>query len=236
MKVEIAVLFVTCSLIACDAACAQADVQTQSAFKGPYVQVQAGYQYNRIAGNAPSLSSAGVVYVGTSTGSTSAKAALLSVNGGYAFELAPKWRLFTGVEHQFIDDSTRSVMSDFNGQGGFGQIPYFYQVSDETNFFLAPGYVLSKGKIVFIKAGYSFEALSLNAVDSKARNSSGYVVGIGYKQSITNRFYATTEVHYSGYGKVSPPGVYGRDATLTATTGTFGTVNVIVGFGFKIRK
>ena len=236
MKLNIALFSILCLSIGSRAAHAQTDVPEQRSFKGPYVQVQTGYQYNRIASSSPSISSGGSVYEGSTTGSTSAKAALLSVNGGYAFRLSPRWRLLTGVEHQFIDDKTHSVTSNFAGQGGNGQVPYYYQVSDETNVFLAPGYLLSRDKLVFLKAGYSFEALSLNAVDSKAKNSSGYVVGAGYKQMITNRFYVTTEAHYSAYGKISPAGTYGSNGTLTGTTGTFGTINVIAGVGFKIRK
>ena len=47
--------------------------------------------------------------------------------------------------------------------------PITLRYSDESNFFRAPAYLISDGKLIFLKAGYSFEAVDVNGVDSKAQ-------------------------------------------------------------------
>ena len=203
------------------------------AFTGYSVQVETGYAHNAIMGGTPTASVVGTTYVGTRTATVSGNNVALFINPSYSFALAPKWRLAVGIDHQFILADTGSVKSYFGGQSNVGVVPYYNTVTDQTNLYIAPGYVIDDSQLVFAKIGYSFESISIDSKDSRAKTASGYVIGLGYKHMLARHIFGTVEAHYSEYQKLSPVAALGPGITLRGNTGTPSVVDVLIGVGFQ---
>jgi opacity protein-like surface antigen len=96
--------------------------------------------------------------------------------------------------------------------------------TNSYNIFLAPGFVIDKDKLVYVKVGYT--GMSLKSA-SDTTNFTGYSAGLGYKQMISGSLYGFAEVNYAKYGDQNIGG--------TGVTGTFNAsaTNALVGVGYK---
>ena len=194
----------------------------QSAFEGFYGQIGVGYE-----SVSPSYSG-GTVAV-TPTTRTAYTASADNANGftgnvglGYNFALSKGFLLGIGAEYAPLESSSAnytlrvpSVNASAVGK---------YKKSNSYNVFLAPGIVIDKDKLVYVKVGYT--GMSVKA-DADTYNYTGMSAGLGYKQMISGSLYGFAEVNYAKYGDQNIGG--------TGVTGNFNAsaTNALVGVGYK---
>jgi len=192
----------------------------QSAFEGFYGQIGVGYE-----SVSPSYSGGTVSTPPTRTAYTAsadnANGFTGNVGLGYNFALSKGFLLGIGAEYAPLESSSAnytlrvpSVNASVVGK---------YKKSNSYNIFLAPGIVIDKDKLVYVKVGYS--GMSVKA-DSDTYNYTGMSAGLGYKQMISGSLYGFAEVNYAKYGDQN----MGAGATGTSNANV---TNALVGIGYK---
>jgi hypothetical protein len=157
-----------------------------------------------------------------------------------------------GADYSAISQQTSSF-SSYSPTGGVNNVPatingFQLQTSNRVNIFVAPGYVIEKDKLVYLKAGYSSASMKetyattitkstgTTALSSWSTSPSatinGYVLGLGYKQMIANGFYGFAEANYMSYGKPSFSSVNGLTYTITNSP-SLSTYQALLGLGYK---
>ena len=225
----------------------------QSAFEGAYGQLGSGYEnnsYSNLSGTGSNTSQA--IPDSWSTGNQSSSGAPLIIGLGYNFSVSPKWLLGLGADYSAISQQTSSY-SSYSPTGGVNNVPatingFQLQTSNRVNVFVAPGYVIDKDKLVYLKAGYSSASLKETYPNTITKSTgttaltawstspsatiNGYVLGLGYKQMIANGFYGFAEANYMSYGKPSFSSVNGLTYTVTNSP-SLSTYQALVGVGYK---
>lgn len=225
----------------------------QSAFEGAYGQLATGYEnnsYSNLSGTGSNTSQA--IPDTWSTGNQSSSGAPLIIGLGYNFSISPKWLLGIGADYSAISQQT-STYSSYSPTGGVNNVPatingFQLQTSNRVNIFIAPGYVIDKEKLVYLKAGYSSASMketypttitkstgttALTAWStSPSATINGYVLGLGYKQMIADGFYGFAEANYMSYGKPSFSSVNGLTYTITNSP-SLSTYQALLGVGYK---
>jgi hypothetical protein len=109
-----------------------------------------------------------------------------------------------------------------------------YNIKNLYSIVLTPGYSLDKQRLIYAKVGYTGATIGVNGptLAYSTVGLSGYSLGLGYKQMISESIYMLGEFNYAGYSNTS--------ATLTNTsgvrlTGTFGGsgIDFLVGLGYR---
>jgi hypothetical protein len=237
----------------------------QSAFQGFYGQIATGYESNTATGlNSPltqSVPGVGSQSIGSiSAGNQTFGGMPLIVGLGYNFLVAPKWLLGIGADYSFLSQES----SSFNYSGAFDNVPGTGSIngakikaSNRMNVFITPGYEIDKDKLVYLKAGYSSvkvdatapssatsptgqtfsisDALGTGGFSSPSKTLNGYVLGLGYKQIISNGLYAFGEANYMSYSKANfSSTANGNGYSLSTTTNTgLSSYQLLVGVGYK---
>ena len=104
-----------------------------------------------------------------------------------------------------------------------------YQLKNLWSVTLQPGYVIDKDRLVYAKVGYTGVTIGLNGPIASYQTStlSGYSLGLGYKQMITDSIYLLGEANYGGFSN--------KSATLSTSIGTnVGTTLGGSGFDFLV--
>jgi opacity protein-like surface antigen len=194
----------------------------QSAFEGFYGQIGVGYE-----SVSPSFSGGTVAATPTtrtpySISSDNSNGFTGNVGLGYNFALSKGFLLGIGAEYAPLESSSAkytlrvpAVAYTENGN---------VKKTNSYNIFLAPGFVIDKDKLVYVKVGYT--GMSLKSA-SDTTNFTGMSAGLGYKQMISGSLYGFAEVNYAKYGDQNIGG--------TGVTGTFNAsaTNALVGVGYK---
>jgi outer membrane immunogenic protein len=252
-------------LVAAAATVVASSAMAQSAFQGFYGQIATGYESNQLGSISSTSTESNPVNGSGNTGSASSQSfggAPIVVGLGYNFAVAPKWVLGVGADYSILSQTSSTFSANINGAdlpAGTTATGNTVKVGNRFNIFLAPGYEIDKDKLVYLKAGYSSvqatnnpgnsatlpgygtysnSQLGVTNQASQSKTVSGYIVGLGYKQMITNGLYAFGEANYMSYSKPSFSG------TQTYTDGTVGTINnsstgslsayqLLVGVGYK---
>lgn len=194
----------------------------QSAFEGFYGQIGVGYE-----SLSPSFSGGAVA--ATPTTRTPYSISSENINGftgnvglGYNFALTKGFLLGLGAEYAPLESSSANYTLRVPAAAytELGKI----KKTNSYNIFLAPGFVIDKDKLVYVKVGYT--GMSLKSA-SDTTNFTGYSAGLGYKQMISGSLYGFAEVNYAKYGDQNIGG--------TGVTGTFNAsaTNALVGVGYK---
>ena len=112
--------------------------------------------------------------------------------------------------------------------------PITYNVKNLYSVVLTPGYAIDKERLVYAKIGYTGATIGLNGptLAYSTVGLSGYNLGVGYKQMITQSLYMLGEFNYAGFSN--------KTVTLTNTsgvnlTGAFGGsgIDFLVGVGYR---
>jgi len=139
------------------------------------------------------------------------------------------------------------------------------QLSNRFNLFVSPGYLIDKEKMVYLKAGYSQVSVQEKRATSVTINANGkstvlptttagtydnstaggYMIGLGYKQIITEGLYAFGEFNYMGYGTLkqgftsngnsaskSGEGFSNASTTNVSTSQNLTSFQILVGIGY----
>ena len=189
----------------------------QSAFEGFYGQIGVGYE-----SVSPSFSGGTVLGVPYSISSNNSNSFTGNVGLGYNFALSEGFLLGIGAEYAPLESSSarytlRVPAAAYTENGNVKK-------TNSYNVFLAPGFVIDKDKLVYVKVGYTGMTMK-SAGDTF--NFTGYSAGLGYKQMISGSLYGFAEVNYAKYGDQNIPG--------TGVTGSINTsaTNALVGIGYK---
>ena len=224
-------------LLALGLVCFSPSIFAQSAFQGFYGQIGVGYENNSPSTSSytyhfPNSPSRSVSTSDSSKGSFSGAIGL-----GYGLSISNNFLLSLGVDYSPLKANTGKTTDEV----GFN---YNYQIANRTNIFLAPGYVIDKDKLAYFKAGYSQQTMKVqNYLDydgaaysnggSKPSNTlRGYVLGLGYKQLLSQNIYMFGEGNYYTYGNQSYTSLYanGFSDTFNAKATAY---QFLVGVGYK---
>ena len=224
-------------LLALGLVCFSPSIFAQSAFQGFYGQIGVGYENNSPSTSSytyhfPNSPSRSVSTSDSSKGSFSGAIGL-----GYGLSISNNFLLSLGVDYSPLKANTGKTTDEV----GFN---YNYQIANRTNIFLAPGYVIDKDKLAYFKAGYSQQTMKVqnyldydgaaysNGGSNPSNTLRGYVLGLGYKQLLSQNIYMFGEGNYYSYGNQSYTSVYANGFTDTfnakATAYQF-----LVGIGYK---
>ena len=202
----------------------------QSAFEGFYGQIATGYENNTVK-SGTSNDNAGTTFTNPSVNSGSAP---LVVGAGYIFNLTSKFTLGLGADYSILSTNSGTITSTTTAPFTLPNTAYT-KVSNRYNVFVIPGYVIDDTKLAYLKAGYSSQQVQDFSTPGNtslgSANLSGYILGLGYKQVLTNGIYAFGEVNYMNYS----------NGTLTYTDGGYkfftnkgaSAYNALVGVGYK---
>ena len=108
-----------------------------------------------------------------------------------------------------------------------------YQLKNLWAVTLQPGYVIDKNKLVYAKVGYTAVTIGLNSSTApyQTTNLSGYTLGLGYKQMITESVYLLGEANYGGFSNKAAS-ITSSLGTLSSTVGGSG-YDFLVGVGYR---
>ena len=209
-------------LVAAAATVVASSAMAQSAFVGAYGQIGLGYE-----SISPSFSG------GTITGGSTRYAYNVSSSNsndftgnvalGYTFALSPAFTLGLGAEYAPLEGSSSNYT--ISVPSARVSSTSSYKKTDSYNIFLAPGYVIDKDKLAYVKVGYT--GASIKDSDGSKTNFTGYSAGLGYKQIISASWYGFAEVNYAKYDNQNLSGT-GITGTVNATS-----TNALVGVGYK---
>jgi len=204
----------------------------QSSFAGFYGQISTGYESNKlseITGSSVETPSDGM-NLNASGPSQNFGGVPLVLGLGYYWQAHSSWLIGIGVDYSAISQKSSPWTNNVTNAAGSNLIPTgtsmasngsSVQLSNRSNFFISPSYVIDKDKLLYLKAGYSQVtskenlATSVTVVNGSGRsttigtttagasNSStvgGYLIGLGYKQMISSGLYGFAEANYMGYG------------------------------------
>jgi hypothetical protein len=203
----------------------------QSAFLGFYGQIATGYESNTVKTNSLNIGPPVPSTYGSS--SNNANGAPLVAGLGYYFSVAPSFLLGLGADYSFINQTTGNTSIPRIG------IPsdtanFKTQVSGRYNIYVMPGYEIAKDKLIYLKAGYSGQQLQVQPqrIDNFSANTSGYIVGLGYKQIIEGGFYGFGEANYISYSSTNVNTTAARGISVTVNQ-TPSAYQFLVGVGYK---
>ena len=228
-------------LVAAAATVLASSAMAQSAFEGFYGQLGVGYENNSLSSRTlnvttrpgePDSGTAGAK-VSAPTSSGGGFAGVIGL--GYNVSVAPSFLVGIGADYAptSVTTSTQNSISCSSGCN----LTNNYKISNRYNVFIAPGYELDKGKLVYIKGGFSSETVKWQSqagwggASTISQNANGYVVGLGYKQLIDKNIYVFGEGNYYSYSSNS---VSGSSGSQTATQNqTPSAYQFLVGAGYK---
>ena len=240
-QLKMTALAVALTGIASGTAFAQAKA---NAWEGAYGQIGVGY------GNfTPSISNGtasiptgrSAPYPTSISGTTSAtnvnniNTGLVNLAVGYNFGINKDYVLGIGASYYpgASSSATGTLNTLYNG-ATVGTTTATYNVKNLYNVFLSPGYVIDKDRLAYLKVGYTGATIGLSSpvLPYTSTNLTGYNLGVGYKQMITDSLYVLGEVNYANYGS--------QNASATTTTGVAvsnsvkGTgMDILVGLGYR---
>ena len=195
----------------------------------------------RLAGysNPPPAGLGQTVSVGTSA--STLNTGTDAIGAGYNFGINDKFVLGLGANYYIGATSagTGSFTLTAPGYSAAGvpalnsTSPISYQLKNLWSVTLNPGYAIDKDRLVYAKVGYTGVTIGLNSATAayQTTNLSGYTLGLGYKQMITQSVYLLGEVNYGGFSN--------KATTLASTNGTFSTTvggtgyDLLFGVGYR---
>jgi opacity protein-like surface antigen len=229
-------------LVAAAATVVASSAMAQSAFQGFYGQIATGYENNNLTSLNATNNDAGDISTYNASNQSFGGTPLV-IGAGYNFSVAPKWVVGLGVDYSAISQKS----SNYNYTIGDATLSGAnVEISNRYNIFIAPGYEIDKDKLVYLKGGYSsvtaksssptsYTSVSQGngsiAGTSQSKTSSGYIVGLGYKQMITGGLYGLAEFNYMSYSK-STYSTTNSEGTTTSNPG-LNSYQFLVGVGYK---
>ena len=219
--------------------CFTQSVLAQSAFQGFYGQIATGYENNSVSNTSLTMNNSSNFPGGNNNPSKGS--APLILGAGYNHSVSQNLLLGLGLDYSFLETTVGTA----NINGSNSATGSTYKVSNRLNIFLAPGYVIDKDKLAYAKVGYSMQKVKASYYDVDgptwcsgnsmgSGNAQGFLVGLGYKQIISDGFYGFTEANYYSYGRTSMGTSTLCDTTLiTNFSPSTSAYNFLAGIGYK---
>lgn len=222
-----------------------------SKFEGFFGQISTGYEDDRFSNIKPSWQYMDDTSV-FGTGSASPKSVSqmpLVLGVGYFHTIDGKFMLGVGADYSPLSKSTKyfSHHSVRNDGFEFDLENMKYEISNRVDAFLMPAYALDTDKLLYGKLGYSTAKLKYTqGVDltkglvsgfESATQLNGFILGVGYKQSIQDGIYGFVEANHRWYGKKNISGSdFLSDGTQEIRFTSSPSVNsndLLVGIGYS---
>jgi hypothetical protein len=236
--------------VAAAATVVASSAMAQSAFEGFYGQLGTGYESNSTTNGAYTTNNPNQTWGASNQNFSGAPIVL---GAGYNYSFAPKWLIGLGADYSFLPQTSStynatSPNGSTNGATSGALTGASYKVSNRYNIFLTPGYEIDKGKLVYLKAGYSSVSLTNNnptryvdngdasqnaaiSAGTQSKTLNGYILGLGYKQMVTSNIYGFAEGNYMSYSKAN---FSTKSAGTTFTTNPgLSSYTLLVGLGYK---
>ena len=217
---------------------ANAQSAKANAWEGAYGQVSVGYaQFTPKIGNGTtSVQLAPNTYAGVNASANNVNTATANLTAGYNFGINSDYVLGIGASYYPGASSSAPATFTFTAPNGaaVGSGTANYNVKNLYSVFLAPGYVIDKDRLAYLKVGYTGASIGLNGATLaySTVNLTGYNLGVGYKQMVTQSLYVLGEFNYASFSN--------KTTTLTQTTGVqltapFGGsgMDFLVGVGYR---
>ena len=183
--------------------------------------------------------------INVSPSSSTLNTATNAISAGYNFGVNENYVLGLGASYYIGATGSGNGSFTLTSPGGpiaFGSVnvpalnatsAVQYQLKNLWAVTLQPGYVIDKNKLVYAKVGYTAVTIGLNSATApyQTTNLSGYTLGLGYKQMITESVYLLGEANYGGFSNKAAT-ISSSLGTLSSTIGGSG-YDFLVGVGYR---
>lgn len=211
----------------------------QSAFEGAYGQISTGYENNTVDSVRLTGQDYGDVAHVSSRASPSSVSAPLVLGVGYTFSVTDRFTLGLGLDYSALSQTTDAAGFGYPSTGSSAIYDYNFAISNRYSLFVSPGYAIDMNKLAYAKLGYASQQIKYSQTNccsspSNKDTVNGYVLGLGYKQMITNGVYAFAEANYYAFESASLSSTYtdGPGGTVSANPKSK-SYNFLVGVGYR---
>ena len=220
---------------------------SQSAFSGFYGQLSTGYESNSVTNsqNASIYRPGGALAVQDSrNNSYSSNSSPLVMGAGYFWDVKDSYLLGIGADYSIPPSSTNTVVTANSRSFGTFTTPGLsnqFKISNRYNIYVTPAYAIDKDKLAYIKAGYSNQNVGLMVSNSnggggnKTTSTSGYILGLGYKQMIAKGIYGFAEYNYMKYSNANlgnSGSIAGGASWAASSSASSNAYNFLIGVGY----
>jgi outer membrane immunogenic protein len=216
---------------------ANAQSTKTNAWEGAYGQVSVGYaQFTPKIGNGTTTATVGPYPIGVSATANNVNTGTANLSAGYNFGIGTDYVLGVGASYYPGASSSAPATFTFTLPSGtpVQSGSATYNVKNLYSIYLSPGYVIDKDRLAYLKVGYTGSTIGLNGptLAYSTVSLSGYNLGLGYKQMISQSLYMLGEFNYASFSN--------KTATVTQTTGVQLTApfggsgfDFLVGVGYR---
>ncbi|MBU3591040.1 outer membrane beta-barrel protein [Polynucleobacter sp. 78F-HAINBA] len=215
---------------------ANAQSAKTNAWEGFYAEAAVGYgSFTPTIGSAYIVPKAGPtrgLQVPVSTQQNDLGSGTNKIGLGYTFGIDDKYTL--GIAASYSIGASSPASGSFWTASTVNSPTWFkYQIKDVWSVTVNPGYVIDKDKLAYAKVGMTGNTMGINGgtANYQTYNFTGYVLGLGYKQMVTQSVYFLGEVNYAGISSKTAT-IQTSSGPLSGNVGGSG-VDVLVGVGYK---
>ncbi len=170
---------------------------------------------------------------------------IANIAAGYNFGINESYILGVGATYYPGASSSATgqlSLAPTTMNGGAGVIPIpgasttaTYNVKNLYSIVFTPGYVIDKDRLAYAKLGYTGTTIGLSGptLAYTSVNLSGYTLGLGYKQMVSESLYAFGEVNYGSYGNQSLSPTLTNGTALSGMTVSGNGLDFLVGIGYR---
>ncbi len=109
-----------------------------------------------------------------------------------------------------------------------------YQMKNSYSITVNPGYAIDKDKLAYMMVGYAATTVGLSSpvIAYNTVNLTGYTVGLGYKQMVTNSLYMLGEVKYASFGQTTASTTSSNGVAISQPVSA-NAAEVLIGVGYR---
>ena len=211
---------------------ANAQSAKTNAWEGFYGEVAVGY-----AAFSPTITGASLQTplgnLPVTTQQKDVNTATNKIGVGYNYGISDKYTL--GIAASYAIGASSAASGTFTATSPLGASTkwFNYQLKNIWSVTLNPGYAIDKDSLVYGKVGVTGVTMGLNGqtADYQTTNLTGYVLGLGYKQMVTQSIYVLGEVNYAGLSTKTAT-IATSSGPLTGNIGGSG-YDILVGLGYR---
>jgi outer membrane immunogenic protein len=152
---------------------------------------------------------------------------------GYNYGISDKYTL--GIAASYSLGASSKASGTFTATTPYGPSTkwFNYQLKNIWSVTVNPGYAIDKDSLVYGKVGVTGNTMGINGqtADYQTANFTGYVLGLGYKQMVSQSIYVLGEVNYANLS-TKTANISTSSGPLTGNLGGSG-YDIIVGLGYR---
>jgi hypothetical protein len=215
---------------------ANAQSTKTNAWEGFYAEAAVGYAaFSPTITGATLQSTAFGRALPVTTQQNDVNTATNKIGVGYNYGITDKYTLGIAASYSLGASSAASGTFTATLPGNYGTSTkwFNYQLKNIWSVTLNPGYAIDKDSLVYGKVGVTGATMGINGqtADYQTTNLTGYVLGLGYKQMVTQSIYVLGEVNYAGLSTKTAT-IATSSGPLTGNIGGSG-YDVLVGLGYR---